>query len=201
MRVLALATDFDGTLADHEHVSGRTIAALEQLRATGRRLVLVTGRAVADLQRIFDRTDLFDRVVAENGAVVLDPADGRVDTLADPPSSDLVSRLKARGVSPLEVGDAIVATREPHENDVLAAVQELGLEQHIIFNKGAVRVLPTCVNKASGLRSALRELDIAPQSIVGVGDTENDHAFLPLRRCGCGRRGRALVEAGGGLRS
>lgn len=182
MRVLALAADFDGTLADQDHVDADTIAALERLRTTGRRLFLVTGRTLADLQRIFSRVDLFDRVVAENGAVVLDPADGHVQALADPPNSALVSRLRSFGVAPIEIGDVIVATREPHQDDVLAAVQELGLEQHIIFNKGAVMVLPTGVNKASGLRSALHELDIAPQSIVGVGDAENDHAFLRL--CG-----------------
>jgi HAD-superfamily hydrolase, subfamily IIB len=182
MRVLALAADFDGTLADQDHVDANTIAALERLRTSGRRLLLVTGRTVADLQRVFSRLDLFDRVVAENGAVVLDPADGHVQALADPPNGALVSRLRSLGISPIEIGEVIVATREPHQDDVLAVVQELGLEQHIIFNKGAVMVLPTGVNKASGLRSALHELDVAPQSIVGVGDGENDHAFLHL--CG-----------------
>jgi hypothetical protein len=41
-------------------------------------------------------------------------------------------------------------------------------------------VLPTGVNKASGLRAALLELGISPHNAVGIGDAENDEAFLKL---------------------
>src|SRR5438067_12736811 len=57
-------------------------------------------------------------------------------------------------------------------------------ELHVIFNKGSVMVLPSGVNKATGLTAALAELGLAPEHTVGVGDAENDHAFLSL--CGCG---------------
>ena len=65
----------------------------------------------------------------------------------------------------------------------MRAIQELGLELQISFNKGAVMVLPTNINKASGLLHALRHLDISPLNIVAAGDAENDHAFLAA--CGC----------------
>jgi hydroxymethylpyrimidine pyrophosphatase-like HAD family hydrolase len=45
-------------------------------------------------------------------------------------------------------------------------------------------VLPTGVNKASGLQAALKEMRLLPQQVVAVGDAENDHAFLHL--CGFG---------------
>ena len=51
----------------------------------------------------------------------------------------------------IEVGDVIVATWEPHETTVLQTIHDLGLELQIIFNKGAVMILPTGVNKATGL--------------------------------------------------
>ena len=70
----------------------------------------------------------------------------------------------------------------PDEHAVLAAIQGLGLEWHIIFNKGSVMVLPSGVTKATGLSSALKELGIVSDRVVGVGDAENDHAFLRL--CG-----------------
>jgi len=54
----------------------------------------------------------------------------------------------------------------------------------VIFNKGSVMVLPSGVNKATGLKAALAELKIAPENVVAVGDAENDHALLEL--CGCG---------------
>jgi hydroxymethylpyrimidine pyrophosphatase-like HAD family hydrolase len=75
-----------------------------------------------------------------------------------------------------------VATVEPYEHQVLAAIRDLGLEWHVIFNKGAVMALPADVTKATGLLAALAMLDIVPERVVGIGDAENDQAFL--RACG-----------------
>ena len=77
----------------------------------------------------------------------------------------------------------IVATWEPHEKTVLEAIRDCGLELQVIFNKGAVMVLPAGVNKATGLRAALAELNLSPHNAVGVGDAENDHAFLNICEC------------------
>ena len=49
MRYHALACDFDGTLARNGRVDGHTLAALERLLATGRKLILVTGRELHEL--------------------------------------------------------------------------------------------------------------------------------------------------------
>lgn len=178
MRYLALATDYDGTLASHGKVEPETVEALERLRATTRRLLLVTGRQIEDLSHVFDRLDLFDRVVAENGAIVHEPASGRTRLLARPPPRSFLDALLERGVEPLAVGHVIVATWEPHEREVIECIRELGLELHVEFNKGAVMVLPAGVTKASGLQAALQELGVAASQVVGVGDAENDHAFL-----------------------
>jgi hypothetical protein len=134
MRYLVLATDYDGTLAHHEQVDAPTIAALERLRASGRRLLLVTGRELDDLRRVFSRLDLFDRVVAENGALLYTPADNSEQVLGEPPPPAFVAALRARGVAPLSVGRSIVATWEPHQAAVLDAIRELGLELQVIFN-------------------------------------------------------------------
>ena len=75
-----------------------------------------------------------------------------------------------------------MATREPHETTVVEVIKELGLELQVIFNKGAVMVLPSGINKATGLAAALQSFDIPPENVIGVGDAENDHAFLEL--CG-----------------
>src|SRR5258706_9230047 len=101
MRYFALATDYDGTLAHDGVVSPATITALEQLRATGRKLILVTGRELADLLRAFPRIDLFDRVVAENGALLYTPATREEQLLAEPPPAAFVAALQAQGVTPL----------------------------------------------------------------------------------------------------
>src|SRR5205085_2848559 len=183
MRYLALATDYDGTLAHHGTVSDDTWAAVQRLRDSGRKVLLVTGRELEDLQRVCPRLDLFDLVVAENGALLYRPATRELRPLAEPPPEELLQELRRRGVGPVSVGHAIVATWEPHQAAVLGVIHDLGLELHVIFNKGAVMVLPTGVNKASGLGAALAELCLSPHNVVGVGDAENDHAFLALCEC------------------
>lgn len=183
MRYLVLACDYDGTLATGGRVDEPTLAALERLLASGRKLVMVTGREVEDLLTTFSHTELFEWIVAENGALLYKPATREIKMLAEPPPAKFVTLLQERGVKPVSVGHAIVATWEPHEAAVLSAIRDLGLELQVIFNKGAVMVLPTGVNKAAGLKAALKEMKLSPHNVVGVGDAENDHAFLALCEC------------------
>jgi HAD superfamily hydrolase (TIGR01484 family) len=178
MRYLALATDYDGTLAKDGHVDESILAALERFRDSGRRLILVTGRELDELLGIFPRIDLFERVIAENGALLYRPAGREEKVLGETPPSALVEAIRKRGVTPLSVGRSIIATFDPHHVDVLDAIREVGLEWQVIFNKGSVMVLPSGINKATGLSAALDELNLSPHNIIGVGDAENDHAFL-----------------------
>jgi HAD superfamily hydrolase (TIGR01484 family) len=178
MRFLALATDYDGTIAAQGTVSPSTIAALERVRASGRKLVLVTGRELEDLFRVFPEYALFDRIVAENGALLYRPETREEKLLGEQPPAVLIEQLRARGVDPLSVGRVIVATREPNEHAVLECIRALGLEHQMIFNKGAVMVLPAGVNKATGLRAALADLSLSAHNAVAAGDAENDHALL-----------------------
>jgi phosphoglycolate phosphatase (TIGR01487 family) len=182
MRYLVLATDYDGTLATHGVVDEATLAALMRLKASGRRLVMVTGRELPELRQVFSHLDLFDGIVAENGALLYWPAARQEQQLACSPPENFVAELRRRGVSPVSVGHVIVATWEPHEKTVLEAIHDLGLELQVIFNKGAVMILPTGVNKATGLKAALEVMGVSPLNVVGIGDAENDHAFL--RFCG-----------------
>jgi hydroxymethylpyrimidine pyrophosphatase-like HAD family hydrolase len=182
VQFFALAADYDDTLARDGQVSPSTCDALGRLKASGRKLLLVTGRELPELKAVFPELELFDRVVAENGALLFDPATGAERELAPPPPPQFVAALRASGVSPLSAGRVIVATREPHEAAVLEAIRSLGLELKIVFNMGAVMVLPDGVTKATGLAAALAELGLSPHNVVGVGNAENDHAFL--RTCG-----------------
>jgi HAD superfamily hydrolase (TIGR01484 family) len=184
MFFVALATDYDNTLAVHGVVDEATREAVEALKRSGRRALLVTGRELSDVLAVFPQIELFDIVVAENGAVLYDPATKHEEPLSPAPPEEFVAQLQAAGVKPLSVGRSIVATWEPNETIVLDIIRELGLELQIIFNKGAVMVLPPGVNKASGLAAALSRLGLSPYNVVGVGDAENDHAFLSY--CGCG---------------
>ena len=178
MQYLALASDYDGTIAHDGVVPPSTIESLEKLRQSGRKLILVTGRVLSDLQTVFPRMDLFDRVVAENGAVVYTPSSRETRVLAEAPKPKFVETLRARGVAELDLGAVIIATCRPYETAALEAIRDLGLELQVIFNKRSVMILPAGINKKSGLHAALRELGLSEHNVIGVGDAENDHAFL-----------------------
>jgi HAD superfamily hydrolase (TIGR01484 family) len=182
VRFRALATDYDGTIAHDGVVDDATVDALDRLRTSGRRLIMVTGRELPELLKLCPRIDLFSLVVAENGAVLFDPASKEEVVLAPAPPEELVVRLRERGVPDISVGRSIIALWKPHEVTALEAVRDLGLDMHIIFNKEAVMLLPGSVNKLTGLGKALARLDIEAVNVVGIGDAENDQAFL--QACG-----------------
>jgi hydroxymethylpyrimidine pyrophosphatase-like HAD family hydrolase len=184
MRYLALAVDYDGTAATDGKLSDATSSALERLRSSGRRVVLVTGRQVSDLLRVCSRITLFDLVVAENGGVIYDPQTREEMPLGTPISARFAERLRARGVAPLEEGAMLVATDEPHSGVMLEVVRELGLEVQLIFNRRAVMALPFGINKATGLDVAVRRLGMSRHEVVGIGDAENDHSLLEYCECG-----------------
>ena len=180
VRFLALACDFDGTIAHDGMVDLATLAALERVRASGRRLILVTGGSSPTCAG--SSTDWTSSTASS-------PRTG-------PSSIGRSARGTARWLSRLTIGSwptcaSGVSSRSrwvvrswrrgsPTTSVVLEAIRSLGLELQIVFNKGAVMVLPPGISKASGLMAALRELRLSPHNVVGVGDAENDHAFLAL---------------------
>lgn len=151
MDFLALVTDYDGTLAEDGLVSKRTLTASEELRGSGRKSILVSGRVLEDLLRAFPHPDLFDCIVAENGAVLYSPATRETQILAERVPTGFPEALSERGVCNIGFGRCIVSTWRPHECTALQVLRDLGLDRQIIFNKNAVMILPTGVNKASGL--------------------------------------------------
>jgi len=183
MHFILLATDYDGTLAHDGEVNGNTLSAVSRLRASGRKLVLVTGRHLPDLCKIFPHLNLFDRVVVENGGVLYRPQSREEKMLCDPPNPRLLDLLTKKNV-PFSAGRTIVATWRPYDAAVLAAIRDLDLDLQVIFNKESVMVLPSSVNKRTGLQAALDELGISTHNVVAVGDAENDLPILRMSACG-----------------
>ncbi|MEB0262057.1 HAD family hydrolase [Mucilaginibacter sp. 10I4] len=183
MRYHVLATDYDGTLAKDERVAPDIIESLKRFKSSGRKLILVTGRELEDMQKLFPEHTLFDLIVAENGALIYHPATLEERLLGERPPEAFIQKLKDQNVQPLSVGRVIVATWEPHQGTVLIAIKEIGLEYQIIFNKGAVMILPPGINKSKGLHEALKELGISEHNTVAIGDAENDNAMLQVTEC------------------
>jgi hydroxymethylpyrimidine pyrophosphatase-like HAD family hydrolase len=176
-----LACDYDRTLAEDGVILPDTIDALIRLKDSGWLAALVTGREYADLLAVCKKVDIFDLVVAENGALLYFPPDRRVVELASRPPSEFLTELSRRGI-PFSAGNVIVATDGSHAHDLLSTIRDLGLELEIIFNRDSAMVLPTGVNKATGLEAGAGRIGLRMSQVIGVGDAENDHAFL--QACG-----------------
>ena len=181
MRFRCLATDYDGTLATNGRVEGFVLEAMVHLRESGRKLVLITGRELDELLSIFPEVEIFDLVVAENGALLYQPESKELTTLCPPPDQSLVKELEDRQV-PIWVGRCIVGTVRPHNKVAADLIHYLGLPLQVVFNKESVMVMPQEMDKGTGLIAGLSALGIEPTQTVGVGDAENDLPFL--RQCG-----------------
>src|SRR5215207_7101138 len=131
MRFTVLACDYDGTIARQGEVDDKTAWDLGRVRTSGRRVVLVTGRDLPTLRSVCPHLELFDRVIAENGALLYRPDDGSERALADP-----LERLAASGV-PVDTGRAVVFNLRPNEVAALEAIAELGLGHQVIRNREA----------------------------------------------------------------
>jgi hydroxymethylpyrimidine pyrophosphatase-like HAD family hydrolase len=180
MIIHVLACDYDGTIAEGGRVSEPTARALERVRESGRKLVLVTGRTLRDLRDVcpeFERK--FDVIVAENGGVLYQPGIREVKTLGEPPEPALLDALLRRGVG-FALGTSSIHTSSDAAEAALAAIRETGLERTLVFNRRSLMLLPGGVTKGSGLQAALAAMELSPHNTVGIGDAENDHAFLAL---------------------
>jgi len=64
MYFIALASDYDGTLAEDGRVAPATLEALDLLRQSGRKLIRVTVRGLPELQEVFPELDRVALVLA-----------------------------------------------------------------------------------------------------------------------------------------
>ena len=119
MRYVALACDYDGTIAHDGAVADSLVDALARLKDSGRRLLLVTGRELDDLCEVFARSSSSIVSSRRTAQCSIDP---RLARWPDPGRSAARvlrrRRLQAsRASSPCRSGAAIVATWEPHRAD------------------------------------------------------------------------------------
>jgi hydroxymethylpyrimidine pyrophosphatase-like HAD family hydrolase len=182
-RFRALATDGDGTLTRGGHLGIKTRDALIRLRDEGTRIILTTGETPRDLAK-FPNLNLFDLVVAENGALLFEPATGKEHLLAQPAPRRLVAALRRARVKPLKFGRVIICTECGNERTVTNVLEELDAGWQVIHNRREIMLLPKSVDKASGLAAALRKLKLHCDEVIAAGDAENDVALF--RACSCG---------------
>lgn len=180
-RFSVLASDFDGTLATDAWVPLETLAAVAAFRERGGLFVLITGRRVEELLEVFPETlQVADRIVAENGGVLLDPARPPAVTLAAGLPDTIKDDLLAAGVTDFELGEVLVSASRDDEIAVRRAAHHLESRWpcQVVPNKDRVMLLPANVDKGTGLAAAASSLGVSPKDVLAIGDGENDVALL-----------------------
>jgi hydroxymethylpyrimidine pyrophosphatase-like HAD family hydrolase len=183
-----IACDFDGTGAVNGHPAPELYAALAAARAQGIVTLLVTGRVLEDVQRACEELSPFDGVVAENGAIIHLCSLGRTIQIGEPPSAHFLGELRAQGV-PFHTGSVIVGTWEQHAGKLLELIRRFGIDGQLVFNRAALMVLPSGINKAVGIGRALSEMGRSERNLVAFGDAENDIPMLVAAELGVAARG------------
>lgn len=180
MRFRVLACDYDRTVALKGVLVESSRRALREVSATGRKLVLVTGRTLEELLDVFDDLDLFNLVVVENGGVLYNPKNREERVLAGSVRPELLAGLRRHEVEPLIVGRVVVSTAAENEPTLMRVISETGIDLKVAVNRDSIMVLPPEVDKGFGLRAALDDLGDEPSHVVAVGDGENDIALLDV---------------------
>lgn len=172
----AVALDLDGTIAFGGPPDERVLAAIADARAVGVRVVLVTGRILAELEADFPGLAThFDAVCAENGAVL--SMSGGTRLLARPVDRRLEKRLLDSGV-PVRAGEVLLACEAGAAHLAVDVIHELQLDAQLVRNREQLMILPAGVTKGTGVVGTLGALGISVHSAIAVGDAENDHALL-----------------------
>jgi hydroxymethylpyrimidine pyrophosphatase-like HAD family hydrolase len=174
--VRAIAVDFDGTVTQNGRLSQTALAAVEEARHAGLRVILVTGRIFDELNRVVPGiAERFDVIVAENGAVAV--CDNHVFPLAEPVDEGLVQELASLGTG-VRRGLVISALSRSHSQLVATAIGARQLDCQIVTNRSELMVVPAGVSKASGLEYALEVVGLSPHTTLAIGDSENDLSML-----------------------
>ncbi|HEU5085988.1 MAG TPA: HAD hydrolase family protein, partial [Roseiflexaceae bacterium] len=150
MHLHVLATDLDGTIATNGQVADATWEALRRARRAGISLMLVTGRSLASFVPDGPFAELFEAIVAEDGAVVYFPRRDAVVLPFGQLDPELERQIDALNL-PLEHGVAIVATHVPHDAAIVELLRRVGGGAVIEYNRGAAMVLPSGATKGTGL--------------------------------------------------
>jgi len=183
MKLSAIALDYDGTIAHANTLDPGVREAIGVARARGVVVLLVTGRSLAELQRVVGELHLVDAIVAENGAVIHFPASGRTSMLAHPIQEPFVAELRRRGI-PHEPGQCLLDADAGEAPRLLEAIRALEQPLVLAFNRGRVMVLPQGISKGTGLGAALAMLRLSPRNTLAIGDAENDYELLRLAEIG-----------------
>lgn len=171
-KIEAIACDYDRTLTDESLVlSENAVISLKNARKNGIKVFLASGRRLPFLVDTNERYDFVDLIIAENGAVIYDPANGTTIFLGEG-----LEELRSAfvDVDYVNVEEVIVATTIDHLDDVKEIIRINELSVDIELNRNDVMIMPKGINKGSGVAKAAEIHGIRREHLACIGDAEND---------------------------
>ena len=111
MEPMVIALDVDGTLFDGESVAPVAIDEIRRAHADGHAIIIVTGRRWESLRTVVPAiVELCDRIVCEEGGVLVNVASGELTLLAEALEPALLAELLRVEIPDLDVGHVVVGT-------------------------------------------------------------------------------------------
>lgn len=171
-KIEAIACDYDRTLTDESLVlSKNAVVSLKNARKNGIKVFLASGRRLPFLVDTNERYDFVDVIIAENGAVIYDPANGTKILLGEGLEE---LRSAFADADYVNVEEVIAATTIDHLEDVKAIIRRNDLSVDIELNRNDVMIMPKGINKGSGVAKAAEINGIRREHLACIGDAEND---------------------------
>lgn len=170
--------DLDGTLTKggEDRITTELRSMLAQFKKTGWLLILATGRDKKYLESRDDLRSLFDGWVCEAGASIYVISTNEYKILVNDRWLQFINEIKKLECVILKENTVNLLSRECIEK-VDEVASKLGVEYKVLNNKGALLLLPSDIDKSTGLRELLRLLDFQG-FLVAVGDSEIDIEML-----------------------
>jgi len=189
-KIKVVATDIDGTLTDNKYyLNIKAINAIRELEALGIKVVLVTGNSFPAASTLAHYIGTSGPVVAENGCVIGNKWEPIL--LADPPENrdEIIEEMLSLGfrIAPstrfkyIDLGfKRTEKTKNLPVDYIKKHLKDKGYGDFYVTDSGfAVHIAPRAIDKAYGLKEALKLIKVKPDNVIYIGDGEND---IPVMR-------------------
>jgi phosphoglycolate phosphatase len=189
LKIKAFAIDIDGTLTENGNgmIYLPAVSKMRFLEKIGYRVFFVTGRSCIEAYVLSMFLGLTRVAVGENGGVVgKGPSDYTI--LGNKELCSKGYEILKQCISNVDIKPVfprlseIVLQRTFDINEGKKILRERKLDLDIVDSKYAYHINETGVNKARGLALALRFLNIEPNEVVAIGDSETDISVFGI--CG-----------------
>ncbi len=172
-----LAFDYDRTLTMEDfRIPESTKEALKEVRQKDLAMLgIVSGRSVPFLKDVNKQAfGVFSFYVAENGAII-HFEDSTKERVIGKEWSERARKLFAHADFNVRFGEIMGAARAENMERIKGLVEDAGLESNLVLNRDQVLLLPSGVDKGSGVIRAITRYGARHEiELTSFGDGEND---------------------------